>query len=486
MKIFLANGPWKSGDRLGVRAGARWATTKASGKGSKISPYVPFPFYLAYAAAVVEQSGFDTLLVDAIAETLDEQTFLETITRFEPDLVVLETSTPSIKVDIALAEKIHERLPEARLAFTGPHVTALPVETLQSAPLVDFILLGEYEYTLRDLAGALEKGQDLAGVLGIVWRERDGSIRTNLPRPLVKNIDDFPWPARHFLPMRNYRDSFAGLPMPGLTVWASRGCPFQCIFCVWPNVMYGNKAYRVRNPIDVVDEMEQNVNKYNLRSVSFDDDTFDIGKPRILQLSSEILRRGLKIPWTAMARADTADREMLEAMAKSGMYAIKYGVESGVQELVDAANKHLDLEKVKETVRITKDLGIKVHLTFTLGLPGETEDTIQRTIDWVIEQNPDSAQFSISTPYPGTPYYKMAMEQGILHFNEWSDFDGEKLAVLSTEALSAQQLTDSLRYAVRSWRLHRLRTTFWKRPGHYLREALRNPWRTIEVLRGNP
>lgn len=485
MKVFLANAPWKKGDRLGVRAGARWAMTNAAGKGSKIPTYVPFPFYLAYAAAVVEESGFDTLLIDAIAEAFDEPTFLEKITGFEPDLVLLETSTPSIQVDLALAEQIHQRLPGARLALSGPHVTALPRETLQSAAWIDFILLGEYEYALRDLAGALDKGQDLAGVTGIVWRDRDGGIHTNLPRPLVRNIDVIPWPARHFLPMQNYRDSFASLPMPGLTMWTSRGCPFQCIFCVWPNVMYGSQAYRVRDPIDVVDELEQTAAKYNLRSVSFDDDTFDIGKPRILKLCSEIQSRGIKLPWTAMARADTLDREMLEAMAKAGMYAIKYGVESGVQALVDAANKRLDLEKVKETIRLTKEMCIKVHLTFTLGLPGETEDTIQRTIDWAIEQDPDSAQFSISTPYPGTPYYYMASEQGMLHFKDWADFDGENLAVLSTEALSAQQLSDALRYAVRAWRWHRLRKTFWQRPGHYLREGLRNPWRTIEVLRGN-
>ena len=486
MKVFLANGPWKKGDRLGVRAGARWATTKAAGKGSKIPPYVPFPFYLAYAAAAVEEAGFNTLLIDAIAEAMDDEAFMKAINNFEPDLVMLETSTPSIKVDLALAEQIRESLPEARIGLSGPHVTALPVETLQGAAHIDFILLGEYEYILRDLASALEKGQDLANVSGMVWRDKDGSIRTNQPRPLVRNIDQIPWPARHFLPMRNYRDSFAGLPMPGLTMWTSRGCPFQCIFCVWPNVMYGSQAYRVRNPIDVVDEMQQMSEKYGLRSVSFDDDTFDIGKPRILKLSSEIQTRGIKLPWTAMARADTIDREMLEAMAASGMYAIKYGVESGVQELVDAANKRLDLEKVKETVRITKELGIKVHLTFTLGLPGETQDTIQRTIDWAIAQEPESAQFSISTPYPGTPYYHLALQQGMLHFKEWADFDGENIAVLGTESLTPQQLSSGLRHAVRSWRWHRLRKTFWQRPGHYLREGLRNPWRTIEVLRGNP
>ncbi len=486
MKVFLANLPWKKGNQLGVRAGSRWAFTMEAGKGSTIPPYVPFPFYLAYAAAVLEKTGMEVRLVDAIAEGLDNDAFLKTVTEYEPDLVLVETSTPSIYVDLALSQQIKQRLPGTRLALAGPHVSALPLETLGMAPFVDFILLGEYEYTLRELAECLGDNGHLGAVNGMVWRATDGSLLTNPARPLIRNIDELPWPARHLLPMANYCDSFAGLPMPGLTVWASRGCPFQCIFCVWPNVMYGSQAYRVRDPIDVMDEIEQNVKKYNLKSFSFDDDTFDIGKPRVLKLCSEMKRRGLSLPWTAMARADTADREMLEAMADAGLYAIKYGVESGVQELVDAAHKKLDLEKVKETVRITKDLGVKVHLTFTLGLPGETQSTVQRTIDFARSVAPDSVQFSIATPYPGTPYYEMARANGMLVAKDWTDFDGADTAVIRTDALSPAELSKALRHAIFQWRWYHLRRTFWQNKGYYLRTALKNPWRSIELLRGNP
>nr|MBC8263824.1 radical SAM protein [Anaerolineales bacterium] len=215
------------------------------------------------------------------------------------------------------------------------------------------------------------------------------------------------------------------------------------------------------------------------------DDTFDIGKPRILKLCNEIKRRNLSLPWTAMARADTADREMLEAMAGAGLYAIKYGVESGVQELVDAADKSLNLNRVKETVRITKDLGVKVHLTFTLGLPGETEETIQRTLDFATEVDPDSMQFSIATPYPGTTYYDMAQESGMLVAESWIDFDGADRAVLHTEALSPEKLEAALRRARRQWRWRQFRRDFWNRKGHYLREVLRNPSLAVEFLRGN-
>ena len=490
MKVFLANPPWRKGERLGVRAGARWAFTMAAGKGSKVPPYVPFPFFLAYAAAVLEQAGVEVRLVDAIAEGIEASAFLREIADLGPDLVLLETSTPSLYSDLALSQEIKRQVPGAKLALCGPHVSALPVQTLEMTQVVDFVLVGEYEYTLRHLAACLCEGgvtspPQLGEVLGLAWRDADGRVRLNPRRPLIQKIDELPWPARHLLPMQRYRDNFAGLPMPGLQMWASRGCPFRCIFCVWPKVMYGGQAYRARDPVDVADEMEQTTRRYNLRSVSFDDDTFDIGKPRILKLCSEIKQRNLGLPWTAMARADTADREMIEAMAGAGLYAIKYGVESGVQELVDAAGKSLDLKRVKETVHITQDLGVKVHLTFTLGLPGETEDTIQRTIDFATDMNADSVQFSIATPYPGTTYYDMAEANGMLVANSWEEFDGADRAVLRTEALPPAKLEAALRHALRQWRWQHLRRTFWQRKGYYLRAGLRNPLRTIEILRGN-
>ena len=486
VKVLLANPPWRREGRLGVRAGSRWAFTIPAGKGATIPPYVPFPFFLAYSAAVLEQAGADVQLVDAIAEGMDPASFLESIADFRPSLVLLETSTPSIDSDLALGRDIKDRLPAARLALSGPHVSALPVDTLQGAPYVDLVLIGEYEYTLRDLVACLAAGGDLGRVLGLAWREADaqGAVRVNPRRPVIANLDELPWPARHLLPMRSYRDSFAGLPMPGLQMWASRGCPFGCIFCVWPKVMYGGQAYRVRDPVDVADEMEQTAKRYDLCSVSFDDDTFDIGKSRILRLCSEIQRRGLELPWTAMARADTADREMIEAMAGAGLFAIKYGVESGVQGLVSAAGKSLDLDRVKETVHITKDLGVKVHLTFTLGLPGENKDTIGQTLEFASQVAPDSVQFSIATPYPGTTYYDMAKTGGMLVAKDWTDFDGADRATVRTEAMSPEELEAALSHARRTWRWRQFRQNAWKRKGYYLRQGLKNPRLAIEFLRG--
>ena len=468
-----------------MRAGARWAFTLPASSGSRIPPYVPFPFFLAYAAAVLERSGVEVRLIDAIAEGLDAAAFLRAAVDFEPALVLFETSTPSIDSDLALARAVREGLPGTRLALCGPHVSALAGPTLEAAPFVDYVLAGEYEFTLRDLVACLESGGDPGAVLGLVWRSAGSEIRANPPRPLISDIDALPWPARHLLPMHNYCDSFAGLPMPGLQIWASRGCPFGCIFCVWPKVMYGGQRYRVRDPVDVVDEVEWCVREYDFRSISFDDDTFDIGRDRIVRLCDELRRRDLHLPWTAMARADTADRAMLEAMAAAGLYAIKYGVESGAQELVDAAGKRLDLNRVADTVRITKQLGVKVHLTFTLGLPGETRDTIRRTLDFASALDPDSVQFSIATPYPGTTYYDMARERGHLVASSWQDFDGADRAVIRTDLLSPEDLETALQQARRQWRWRQVRRNFWQRKGYYASELFKHPGRVLDFMRGN-
>jgi radical SAM superfamily enzyme YgiQ (UPF0313 family) len=450
MKVFLGNAPWYKQDGYGVRAGSRWPHFEPKG-----STYMPFPFYLAYATAVLEKNGVNAKLVDGIAEKLKEKVFINRVLEFQPDLVLLETSTPTIEIDLDIAKKIKQNSNNnPRFAFCGPHVSVVKDSILKEADWIDYVLVGEYEYTLRDLVLQLEKGESLETINGLIYRA-NGSIVTNASSQTIPNLDELPWPAYSHLPMLNYNDDATGLPKPNVQMWASRGCPFSCNFCLWPQVMYGNNRYRVRDPKNIVDEMEWLLKTYGFKGVYFDDDTFDIGKPRILKLCSEIKLRGLNVPWSVMARADTIDQEMLSAMADAGMIAIKYGVESGVQELVDNCGKNLDVQKVIDVVAITKAAGIKVHLTFTFGLPGETKETIQKTIDYAISLDPESVQFSIITPFPGTRYYEELKEKGFLYVTRWSDFDGNRSAVIRTDYLSTEDLTESLSRAYAIWNEHR-------------------------------
>jgi anaerobic magnesium-protoporphyrin IX monomethyl ester cyclase len=446
MKVFLGNAPWYSKDGYGVRAGSRWPHYEPSG-----SSYMPFPFYLAYAAAVLEKAGFEVKLVDAVAERLYDAGFISRVDKFQPDLVLLETSTPTINVDLNIAKQIKQGgTRHIKIALSGPHVSVVKDNILKEADWIDYVLVGEYEYTLRDLTLKLSKQDSLNTVAGLIYRD-NGNIVSNPARPPIDNLDELPRPAYFQLPMLKYNDDATGLPKPNVQMWASRGCPFQCNFCLWPQVIYSNHRYRARNPIQVVDEMEWLIATYGFKGIYFDDDTFDIGKSRILNLCSEIKKRGLKIPWSVMARADTLDQEMLDAMADAGMIAIKYGVESGVQELVDACGKRLDLNKVRTTVAMTKAAGIKVHLTFSFGLPGETKETIQKTVNYAISLDPDSVQFSIITPFPGTKYYDELKQKGFLYATNWSDFDGNRSAVIRTEHLSTEDLIEALNHAYATW-----------------------------------
>jgi radical SAM superfamily enzyme YgiQ (UPF0313 family) len=476
LKTLLLNAPWSKDGCYGVRAGSRWPHLEDA----TTSGYMPFPFFMAYAAATLQRAGRAVTVIDACAEKLSGADCLERIRGASPDLVAMETATPTIDIDLAFASEVKKALGDIPIAFCGPHAPMLSADFLERNRQVDFVMQGEYELILSDLVTSLERNDPLEGVPGLMFRHSSGAVRNNGARPLLKNIDSLPWPARELFPMELYSDRPGGIPAPSLQMWASRGCPHQCIFCVWPQVMYGGPSYRVRNPKDVVDEIQHCLKKWPFKSFYFDDDTFNIGKTRILALCEEIRSRNIGLPWAVMARADYVDRELLIAMKSAGLVSLKYGVESAVQELVDASGKRLRLERVEEAVRLSKELGIDVHLTFSFGLPGETKETIRRTIRKAIELDPCSVQFSIITPFPGTTYYRELAAQGAICSKTWEDYSGSTGAVFETAALTREDLDQALKDAYAAWDLHRLISTrHW---ATILRQSLRHPLGSIRRL----
>ena len=474
MKVLFANAPWRKGNLYGVRAGSRWPFMINLEPGEKIPGYMPFPFFMAYAAALLEKNGIEVMVIDALAEGLDNSGFVKKASDFHPDLTVLETSTPSINTDIVWLNELKKASPKSAFAFAGPHAGAFSAELLEKNPNLDFILHGEYEYITLELARAIASKQPFGGVPGISYRENT-KAKKNPPMPLHMNLDEMPWPARRFLPMKNYNDTFAGLPSPNVQVWASRGCPFTCIFCNWPSSMYGGHSYRVRDFNDVISEIEWLIKEYGFKAFYFDDDTFNIGKERIISLSREIAKRGIKAPWAVMARADTTDLEVLQAMKDAGLYAIKFGVESGDQNVLETSGKKLDLKAVVESTAQAKALGIKVHLTFTFGLPGETRESIKKTIAFAKKLDPDSVQFSIVTPFPGTPYFEQLKAKNMIATYDWDRYDGANNAVIRTDALSEKDLERWLNIAIREWNMHMLTSRLMKRPFRTIMNGLKKP-----------
>jgi len=372
MRVLLANPPWIVNGIIGVRAGSRWPHLKIPEE----EYYMPFPFFLAYSASLLKKNKIDVLLVDAVAEGIKDTKFLDKIKNYKPNIVLLEISTPSLEIDLGRARKIKEFNKSIKIALAGLDMSIRNPKFLEKNKFIDFVLVAEYEFTLLGLVNCLKNKDKLSKVPGLIYRDK-GRIIINKNRPLG-DINKLPWPLREQLPMHKYHDCPGGIPQPSIQVLASRGCPYHCIFCAWPQIMYHGSNYRVRDPIDVVDEMEFLVRKKGFKSVYFDDDTFNIGRERMFKICDEIKKRKLKIPWAIMARADIMDKELLDEMKSAGLYAVKYGIESAVQKLVDNANKDLDLKKTEEIIRYTNKIGIKTHLTFMFGLPGETHETIQK------------------------------------------------------------------------------------------------------------
>ncbi len=447
MKVLLLNLPWQRDSKWGVRAGSRWPHIKDPAEGD----YLPFPFFLAYAVSLLCENGIDAVIIDAIAEEMKEDDFLKRVKREKADFIVIETSIPSFNNDIEITKKISSG--NASVILCGPNYEIYNRDFLDKHLFVDYILYGEYEFSLLELISAAKKGEDLSGVKGLIYRKAGKAVKNEKREPF--DIDDLPWPHRDTLPMKRYLDAPGEMALPSAQVLASRGCPFKCQFCLWPQVVYQGNHYRARNIKDVADEMEFLVNERGFESIYFDDDTFNVGKERMLKFCDEITKRGLdKIQWAIMARPDLMDEEILIKMRHAGLWAVKYGVESVHQRLIDNIEKNMDLEKSLRMINFTKSLGVKTHLTFTFGLPGETKATIEETIKAVKKLDPFSVQFSITTPFPGTKMHESFDRNGLIVTKDPSYYDGHYESVIRTVNLSPEDLKKAKIKACRMWQDH--------------------------------
>lgn len=446
-KVLLVNLPWQKNGITGVRAGSRWPHLKDASEGD----YLPFPFFLAYATALLEKNGLDVLMIDAIAEGMSEATLLDKIMALNADYVVAETSVPSFRIDMGQLRRIADT--GISIILCGPHSEIYTNEFLQDYPFIHFVLYGEYEFTLLELLQTLQQGGQLGLVKGIIYRCGSQVVK-NPPREPA-DVNCLPWPHRESLPIRKYWDSPGGMPYPSVQMLASRGCPYGCTFCLWPQVLYGGRHYRPRDVEDVLNEMEYLVREKGFKSVYFDDDTFNIGKERMLCFCRGLTQRGLQhIPWAIMARADLMDKEILTKMKSAGLWAVKYGVESQNSKIIAGYQKHLDLAKATRMITLTRELGIKVHLTFSFGGEGETLATIDRSIAYAFSLDPYSIQFSILTPFPGTAAYLALEKEGRILTREWEKYDGHYHCVFAPKSLTSGQLVNAKIKAYRLWADH--------------------------------
>jgi radical SAM superfamily enzyme YgiQ (UPF0313 family) len=428
--ILLTLPPFKEGVRS-----TRWGYT------AEVKTTLYLPFFLAYTTALLEKNGFEVDLKDAVADPMSNEQFIGYVKKKNPELFITEISTITSKTDLEMMKKIKEEV-GCKIALAGPHATALANEILKFHKQVDFILLGEYEFTALELARNLNKPEEYKKIRGLAFRIGK-KIILNERRPLIENLDLLPFPARHFLPMEKYNEGFAEYPNQQMI--SSRGCPFHCVFCVYPQVFYNHKI-RVRSAKNVVDEMEFLIKKYKPREIYFDDDTFTIIPEHVLDICKEIKERGLNVRWSCMGHANITEN-VLKAMVDAGCVGIKFGVETASPKVMKEIKKSLNLRDVENFVKLAKKYGIKTHATYMIGLPGDTKQTIEETLKFAISLGTESFQVSIATPFPGTEFYEMVKKNNWLITDDFSRYDGNKEAVVSYPWLSKEEIDKEFKKA---------------------------------------
>lgn len=371
-----------------------------------LEPAKHIPLNLCYLAAVCEQVGHEAAILDFnIHRDNKDERFKEKV-RWA-DIVGFTSVTPAIEECWRLCRVAKETKSTIRTVLGGPHISVLPEESLKLAE-VDFVVQGEGEETIKELCNALSNGNRFEQIKGLSFKT-EGKLKSNPPRPLMKNLDNLPFPAYHLLEMERYKRSahplFSDPVKRPAMIMTSRGCPFACNFCY--NGIYGN-TFRFRSPKNVVDEIQLLVEKYNVDYLSVEDDLFVYNPKRAIEICRLIIERGLKFRWECAhgIRVDTVNEEVLRWMKKAGCFRLFFGLESGDQEVLNKLmNKKITLEKARNGIAIAKGLGFELGGYFLLGYPGETIDSMNKTINWALELEIDYALFNIPTPYPGSKLY---------------------------------------------------------------------------------
>jgi hopanoid biosynthesis associated radical SAM protein HpnJ len=361
-----------------------------------------YPTWLAQPAAMVEGSK----LIDAPPHRL---TFDDVAPEAEKrDLVVMHTSTPSFASDVKTAEALKARNPSLKIGMIGAKVAVEPDASLKASAAIDFVARNEFDFTIKEVA----EGRDLGHVAGLSWRRADGTIVHNEDRAILESMDDLPFVTpiyKRDLVIENYFGGY--LKHPYISFYTGRGCKSRCTFCLWPQTIGGHR-YRTRSVGHVIEELKWAQKAFpQVREFFFDDDTLTDNAPRVEALAREIGKLG--ITWSCNAKANVP-RSTLKIMKDNGLRLLLVGYESGNQKILHNIKKGMLVDVARRFTKDCHELGIVVHGTFILGLPGETKETIEETIRFATEINPHTIQISLAAPYPGTFLHKQALENGWL------------------------------------------------------------------------
>ena len=401
-----------------------------------VNPFYPIsetpspPLGLAYLAAELERAGVEALLADFVVFPYSRTAIEETVKAFSPDFVGITAVTMTFDHAAEIVRDIRAVAPNLPIVMGGPHVSMCAREALDALPELDMVVVGEGDDTVVRIAEELAGDRRWETIDGIVYRDKTGICSTPV-REYAVDVKALPLPARHLVPLGRY----SALNMP-VSMTTSRGCPFKCIFCVGRKMVGARVRYR--DPVSVVDEMEYLMG-LSFSQVNIADDLFTASRSHCFGVCDEILRRNLNIQWSSFARVDLVSYDLLKKMREAGCVAVSFGVETANPEILKTIKKGITLEQVEAAVKACADAGVLPHVSFILGLPGETPDTIEetRTFGEKIKAMGASYGFHLLAPFPGTEIRDRAAELGIrILTNDWREYHANK-AIVETEKADA-------------------------------------------------
>jgi radical SAM superfamily enzyme YgiQ (UPF0313 family) len=426
-----------------------------------VSSVLP-PMGLLYIGAVLEKNSFDVKLIDANVYKMDNETIVKKTADEEPDIIGLTISTPMLVNVVSLTRMLKDECSESKIVFGGPHPSAMPEESLNAG--ADVVVIGEGEETCLDIC----KKPDNKNIPGTAVFQNK-KIYINKPRTPIKNLDSLPFPARHLIDVNDYF-TVGAVKKPFTTILTSRGCPGTCIYC---NKTIFGRQFRARNPENVVREIEFLIEQYNIKELDILDDTFTLDMKRAEKICDMIVERNIDVSWRCSngIRVDCVSETLLTKMKKAGCHQVSFGVESGDNKVLKQIGKGITTEQIRDAFSIAKKIGLETVGFFMLGLPFDTKTSMQKTIDFSLELDPDYAQFTMTMPLPATPLYNwFSKRYGELDWRKVDFFDGR--AVFETENFTKRDVDKFYNTAYRK---------FYYRPSYIFKNILK--LRSIDDLK---
>ena len=409
---------------------------------------VRVPLGLLYLASALENEGHEVKVIDGEPDLMSPTEIVKQVIEFEPDFVGISATTPEFHLAVEIVHWIKRLRPKIITIMGGAHVSALPQESAEDCPEIDYIVVAEGERSIVNIVNGQESNRIVIS-------------------PLVANLDDLIPPARHLIDYDKYRYA---IPNKGLvrmdTVEATRGCPYQCTYCY---KMY--KTVRFRNPIKVIDEIEESHRKYNTQLFLFYDDTWSARRDRAELMCDEIIRRGLDVKLYCFTRVDGLTKELIAKMRVAGFDKVTTGIESGNQAILDVMNKRTNLCQYEQAYKWLNEAGIETRGSFMVGCPYETRETVRDSIEFAKKLPLFRIGVNILTPYPGSPLYTNLMAKKDVGFRllckDWADYRRWGNSVVETDALTKSEIEESQKRFLMEF------NSSWKVVRYHLKQLLR-------------